>query len=149
MNTVSTIENKQMPDFIAYWKSLKVNNTVGIFDMDWLYAKQDNLPNPGIMEPIIKRMEEIRMRLSEVYNKEIDPIAWLAWCYYDQWHSCNTISDLLLDMWIEYKKWSLSQFTMKQCKWKMRSHTYITKQGIRTLREIALTRKRMISLLEG
>lgn len=143
MNTVSTIENKQMPDFIAYWKSLKVNNTVGIFDMDWLYAKQDNLPNPGIMEPIIKRMKEIRMRLSEVYNKEIDPIAWLAWCYYDQWHSCNTISDLLLDMGIEYKKWSLSQFTMKQCKWKMRSHTYITKQGIGVLRAFAKTREKV------
>ena len=122
MNTVSTIENKQMPDFIAYWKSLKVNNTVGIFDMDWLYAKQDNLPNPGIMEPIIKRMEEIRMRLSEVYNKEIDPKIGRA--------SCR-------------EKWSLSHFTLKQCKWKMRSHTYITKQGIGVLRAFAKTREKV------
>jgi len=131
----------------TYRDLLQKNNPSGIFTMAWLRQKQDTLPNKWIMQPIIARMTVIWNKLKEIYKKEIDPITWLAWCYYDQWRSCNTISNLLLDMGIEYKKWSLSQFTMKQCNWIKRPHTHITQEGIGTLREIALIRKRANSIL--
>ena len=136
-------------DLMPYKELLQKGNPSGIFSMDWLRQKQDTLPNKWIMQPIIARMIVIWIRLKEVYKKDIDPITWLAWCYYDQWHSCNTISNMLADMGIEYKKWSLSQFTMKQCNWIKRPHTHITEEGIGTLRKIALTRKRTNDLLEG
>lgn len=148
MNTPQ-INEVQNFDFTSYRDKLKAQYIAGIFDMVWLHSKQDTLPNKWIMQPIITRMWHIWNRLREIYQKDVDPITWLAWCYYDQWHSCNTISNMLADMGIEYKKWSLSQFTMKQCNWIKRPHTHITQEGIGTLREIALIRKRMNSLLEG
>lgn len=147
MNTLSTNEVQNF-DFTSYWDNLKTKNIEGIFDMDWLYVKQQKLRNQGIMEPIIKRMWLIRNKLREKYNKEVDPITWLAWCYFDQWHSCNTISKMLAKMGIDYKIWSLSQFTLKQCNWKKRPHTYITSEGIETLRVLAITRERAINTLQ-
>lgn len=135
-------------DLDTYRNLLRRDYPDAIFDLQRLKEKQDKLPNKWIMLPILIRMSIIWNKLREIYKKEIDPITWLAWCYYDQGHSCKTISEILQHMGIEYKEWSLSQFTMKQCNWVKRPHTHITKKGLGTLRELALTRERTRSTLD-
>lgn len=147
MNTLSQSEYA-FNNLDMYQDYLQKNNPDGIFSMHWLREKQVTLPNKWIMFPIITRMGIIGNKLQEIYKNEIDPVTWLAWCYYDQGYSCKTISEMLSDMGIEYKKWSLSQFTMKQCNWKKRPHTHITQKGLGTLREIALTREKIRNSLD-
>ena len=147
MNTPQ-INEVQNFDFTSYRDKLKAQYIAGIFDMVWLHSKQDTLPNKWIMQPIIILMWHLWNKLEEIYQKEVDPITWLAWCYYEQWYSCNTISSMLAEIGIKYKKWSLSQFTMKQCNWIKRSHTHITQEGIEILRIKAQMRRRANNLLE-
>ncbi|NRH21275.1 hypothetical protein HOO68_04495 [Candidatus Gracilibacteria bacterium] len=142
MNTLSPTEYP-FDNLDTYKDLLQKDNPSGIFSIDGLRGKQDSLPNKGIMQPILTRMGILGNKLREVYKKEVDPITWLAWCYYDRGYSCQTISEMLSDMGIEYKEGSLSQFTMKQCNWIKRPHTHITQKGLGTLRELAITRERM------
>ncbi len=96
---------------------------------------------------LVKRLESIQLYLNEQWYKNIDPIEYLAYLYFDEQASTRDISDILRSIWIRYNETSVGYLFWKILGWNLRDQ-YDDKNKVTKKKNKAKYRRNAPQLLE-